>query len=260
MRIFLFLPILLLQGAALYAQPAAYSAANAHSHNDYEQKEPFLQAYRAGFGSIEADIFLREGELYVAHDPEDIQPGRTLEALYLQPAAAAFRSNKGRAFPGSGRTFQLLIDLKTDAGGTLPVLTEQLGRYPGLFDAAANPDAVKVILSGNRPDPASWPAAPSFIYFDGRPGEDYAPAVLERIALVSDSFGKYSQWKGEGPIPGNERQSLLKVVKSAHEKGKPFRFWAVPDTPAAWKLMTELGVDFINTDTIEDLAAWLEKR
>ena len=40
----------------LQSQP--YSTANAHSHNDYEQKQPFTLAYNELFGSIEADIFL----------------------------------------------------------------------------------------------------------------------------------------------------------------------------------------------------------
>src|SRR5690606_40361514 len=61
-------------------QGTAYTTENAHSHNDYEQKLPFKHAFDAGFGSIEVDVFLREGELFVAHDAEDIRPERTLKA------------------------------------------------------------------------------------------------------------------------------------------------------------------------------------
>ena len=37
----------------LFSQPVIYKVSNAHSHNDYEQKVPFLTAYNEGFGSIE---------------------------------------------------------------------------------------------------------------------------------------------------------------------------------------------------------------
>ena len=52
--LFLFLAI----SARVDAQPSAYTVSQAHSHNDYEQAVPFWTAYREGFGSIEADIFL----------------------------------------------------------------------------------------------------------------------------------------------------------------------------------------------------------
>ncbi|MEO7488793.1 MAG: alkaline phosphatase, partial [Ferruginibacter sp.] len=52
----------------LFAQPAFYTVANAHSHNDYNQHSPYFQAYTEGFGSIEADIHLRNGALIVGHD------------------------------------------------------------------------------------------------------------------------------------------------------------------------------------------------
>ena len=43
-----------------FAQPAHYTVADAHSHNDYEQKVPFWTAYDKGFGSIEEQIVKRE--------------------------------------------------------------------------------------------------------------------------------------------------------------------------------------------------------
>ena len=52
--------------------------ANAHSHNDYEHDRPLLDALDHGFTSIEADIFLFEGQLLVTHDAlfhTDTQPG-----------------------------------------------------------------------------------------------------------------------------------------------------------------------------------------
>ena len=75
----------------------AYSPAQAHAHNDYEHTIPFWQAYDQQFGSIEADIYARNGQLYVAHDSADISDSRTLNALYIQPIVGKVRANKGKA-------------------------------------------------------------------------------------------------------------------------------------------------------------------
>jgi alkaline phosphatase len=44
-------------------QTIYYTTENAHSHNDYEQQIHCWMAYDQGFGSIEADIFLRNSDL-----------------------------------------------------------------------------------------------------------------------------------------------------------------------------------------------------
>ena len=49
-------------------------------------------------------------------------------------------------------------------------------------------------------------------------------------------------------------------MKSAHAGGQKIRFWAAPDTPAAWELFHKAGVDFINTDRLENLAKFLKGR
>ena len=84
MRNILILFLSLSLGSAL-AQPPSYTIANTHSHNDYEQRIPFWLAYDAGFGSIEADIWLRPGKLLIGHDTNEIRSGRTLEEYYIRP-------------------------------------------------------------------------------------------------------------------------------------------------------------------------------
>ncbi|MCF2489047.1 hypothetical protein [Dyadobacter sp. CY347] len=49
-----------------------------HSHNDYLQPAPFALAYQQGFGSVEADVFLINDSLFVAHEKTQIDPSRTL--------------------------------------------------------------------------------------------------------------------------------------------------------------------------------------
>ena len=46
-----------------------------------------------------------------------------------------------------------------------------------------------------------------------------------------------------------EDEGIIKgIIQKAHTYGKPFRFWATPDTEKAWKTFAQLGVDYINTD------------
>src|SRR4051794_35634110 len=75
--------------------PAPTPLKNAHAHNDYEHPRPLFDALDQGFTSVEADIFLVNGQLLVGHTAVDLKPGRTLEALYLDPLRARVRANGG---------------------------------------------------------------------------------------------------------------------------------------------------------------------
>src|SRR6516165_11995665 len=71
----------------------------AHAHNDYEHKRPLFDALDRGFCSVEADVYLIDGKLLVAHDRKDVKPDRTLEALYLDPLRERAKANGGRVYP-----------------------------------------------------------------------------------------------------------------------------------------------------------------
>lgn len=88
---------------------------NAHAHNDYEHTRPLLDALDQGFTSIEADVYVIEGELLVAHNLFDISKERTLKKLYLQPLQERATANNGRIYKG-GPTVTLLVDIKTNGG------------------------------------------------------------------------------------------------------------------------------------------------
>src|SRR5512138_1200419 len=72
--------------------------AHAHAHNDYEHARPLLDALEHGFCSVEADVWLIDGQLLVAHDLKDVKPERTLQALYLDPLRARVARNAGKVF------------------------------------------------------------------------------------------------------------------------------------------------------------------
>ena len=238
------------------AQPVTTPVVHAHSHNDYEQLRPFALAYENGFGSIEADIWLKDELLVVAHDAKDIDPKKTLSVLYLDPLAKRIAENKGKVYADGKKELQLLIDIKSDAIATLDALISVLEKYPSLIQNKK----IRFVISGNRPQPTDYVNYPSFIFFDGRPTEQYDNKALKKVGLISENYYKFAMWNGIGEIAANQRAALLSVIKKAHEMGKPFRFWATPDTEASWKLFMELGVDYINTDKVEALASFLKRK
>jgi hypothetical protein len=101
--------------------PAPVPLVRAHAHNDYLHPRPLLDALECGFCSIEADVYLVDGQLLVAHDRIRTSPERTLTALYLEPLRQRARQNAGRVYPG-GPSCLLFIDLKTEAETTYAVL------------------------------------------------------------------------------------------------------------------------------------------
>ena len=215
------------------AQPAV------HSHNDYEQNIPFWNALSAGCSSIEADVFLENGSLLVAHNKEDLSSARSLEDLYLKPLQSCIVGNL-YTFENN---LQILIDQKTEGYATLKVLVATLQKYPSLI----NSERIKFVISGNRPKPEDYSHYPAFIHFDFQQSK-VTPANLNKVALISLPFSAFSHWNGKGRLVEPEETKLKEIISYAHALGKPIRFWGTPDSPSAWYTFSHLGIDFINTD------------
>ncbi len=231
---------------------------NAHSHNDYTRENPFTQAYGLGFGSIEVDIFLKEGELYVAHDPTEIRAERTFSKLYLEPILEAYkRATDGYLFPNQGQ-LQLLIDPKTAGSPILEHLTILLKPYRELFDSKNNPKAVKLVISGSRPQASEFAQYDEIFYFDGRLSEQYNAEELERIGLISAPFHSISKWNGLGKLDNDDLKRIQSKVDSVHLLRKKIRFWGAPDTQTTWEEWLKMGIDYINTDKPQALSEFLK--
>lgn len=256
-KILISLFFLLISLTTAYPQ---HSTLNAHSHNDYENNPPFMLAYKNHFGSIEADIWAVNGELFVSHNEKDINTSRTLDSLYLQPIVRIFRKNGGHAWNDNKGTFQLMIDLKTPVDPTLSLLIQKLAQYPDVFNPRINKNAVRIVITGNRPDPARFKNYPEFVFFDANVALKYSKKQLKRIALYSENFRNFSSWNGEGVINEQEKTRLEGIIDSVHLVKRKIRFWNSPDNPDAWSLFIEMGIDFINTDHIEKLSDFLTNR
>jgi alkaline phosphatase len=226
-----------------------------HSHNDYKNSTPFFMAYKAHVGSLEADVFLKKGELYVAHIKSEIKRQHTLDSLYLKPLALMLNRNTGFIYSDSTEQLIFLIDLKTKGASTLARLVERLTNYPIIISATS----LKIVVSGNVPDPSVWSSYPDHIYFDGRPYLHYTLPQLDRIIMMSDNFTKYSAWKGVGPMPLSDSERLKAIINFVHSKGKKVRFWATPDMPDAWQTLIALGVDYISTDKVSEVSQFIKE-
>ena len=241
--------------SASQSQPVHYTVANAHSHNDYEQKVPFWTAYNEGFGSIEADIFLENGRLYVAHDTVELKAYKTLEALYLEPLLSVVGKNKGFPFADTSKHLQLLIDIKTDSIHTLNTLIALLQKYRALYKNGS----LKFVITGNRPAESLFTSYPPYIWFDGELFKNYSKDALTKIVLLSDDLKNYWRWSGNQSPSQQELSAIQAGINKAHNLHKPVRFWDAPDYKVAWDRFIHLGVDYINTDHIAALSSFLNK-
>ncbi|WOI57997.1 phosphatidylinositol-specific phospholipase C/glycerophosphodiester phosphodiesterase family protein (plasmid) [Palleronia sp. LCG004] len=244
--------------------------AKAHAHNDYEHERPLLDALAHGFTGFEADIWLVGGELLVAHDEDEIEEGRTLQSLYLDPLRKRVEENDGKVYSAEmDRPAMLLIDIKSDGAETYEVLSSVLEGYSDMLttyrDGSMEPGAVTAVISGNRPREMMMDQDVRHAGYDGRMDDLESDTPASFMPLLSDNWTNHFDWTGEGKMPDEERARLDEIVSTAHDKGWQVRFWATPDEAgpareAIWTELDDAGVDRINTDDLAGLQEFLQSR
>jgi hypothetical protein len=156
----------------------------------------------------------------------------------------------------------LLIDVKTDAEATYAALDQVLARYADILsvtrDGKMERKAVTVILSGNRATDVIAKQSVRYVGIDGRPENLDSQSPAELFPWISANWTLLFKWNGEGPMAAAERQKLNDVVKRAHEQGRKIRFWATAEKEAMWKELLAAGVDYINTDKLDELQKFLQ--
>ena len=265
--------LLAVVAAVTFGAPAAWADGarplpQAHAHNDYEHERPLVDALSHGFTSVEADIYLVGGELLVAHDPEDVVAGRTLQSLYLDPLARRVRANHGRVYRGSPLSLQLLVDIKNTGAATYTELDRVLRKYRKMLTSYRNgrvlDGAVTVVVSGDRPRELMQSQRVRYAFYDGRSADLASAAPASFIPLISDNWNNLFTWQGVGPMPAAERAKLRQFVRDAHADGRRVRFWATPDVAgpareAVWRELLVARVDHINTDDLAGLESFLRR-
>jgi glycerophosphoryl diester phosphodiesterase len=260
-------PVFLLLGTAVAAAPVDGESVvlpRSHAHNDYEHDHPLRDALDHGFVSVEADIHLVDGELLVAHDADEVQPGRTLQKLYLDPLRTRVTANNGRVYTEFDQPLLLLIDFKSCADATYPVLRNVLRDYEAMLATvqagAYRPGAVQVVISGKRPVRHLRAEESRLAFLDGRIHELIAAPPATLVPLISDNGGKRFDWRPDGTLPADQIIVLRALVSHIQAAGHKVRFWATPDKPATWQILQEAGVDLINTDDLAGLRQFLRSQ
>ncbi len=240
--------------------------AQAHAHNDYEHERPLLDALEHGFTSVEADVWLVDGELRVAHDSWDLADAPTLEEAYLDPLSEVATRGGRQIYPGHAGELQLLIDIKSDGPETWRAIEDELEDHRRIFTRVhrgrVQDRAVQAVISGNRPREDMEAATTRYSFYDGRSDDLGSGLEPELMPLVSENWMSRFTWQGVGPMPEGERERLYAYVEQAHADGQRVRFWATNDIPGQarenlWRELRDAGVDHINTDDLDGLQEFL---
>jgi hypothetical protein len=230
-------------------------------------ERPLLGALERGLGSVEADVWLVNGALLVAHARDSVRADRTLEAVYLEPLRAWVAAHGGRVHDGRP-PLTLLVDLKSSADSTYPVLDGVLRRYDDLFTSwhgdSVTARPVVAVLSGERPLVTLPAQRDRWAGLDGRlldldepEGGSTSSAAMP---LVSDDWKRVSTWRGVGAAPDSVRRRVRRLVARAHAEGRRIRVWNTPALEVMWRLLYDAGVDLIGADDLDALRGFLVAR
>jgi len=236
-----------------------------HAHNDYEHLRPLLDALDNRFYSVEADFWMMDKTLAVAHNKgETIADYKgTLKELYLDPLQK--RVDEHGSVHGDGLPFYLWLDIKDGRSEVHPVLHELLQNYSMLTvftDSSVEAKPVTIILTGDHQSKSSFVEH----YDERRVCRDSNfyqpddPAADHKWQWYALNWKSYIQWDGTGGIPKEQYQKLLSIVNTIHAKGKKVRFYSTPDMSSYWDLALKTGIDHINTDKLPELNTFLESK
>ena len=234
---------------------------HAHAHNDYEHERPLYDALDNRFYSVEADIWLVEGEIRVAHNKGDWRG--TLKELYLDPLKK--RVDQTGSVYGDGTPFYLWVDIKDRRRELHPVLVALLEDYPMLTrftNDHITPGPVTVILTGDARSKESLVEESENRPFC-RDSNHYSPEDPpgdNKWRWFALRWWSYMDWEGNDDLPPQDKAKLREIVDDIHAKGRKVRFYATPETRKYWDVALEVGIDLINTDDLERLNEFLEEK
>lgn len=231
------------------------------AHNDYWHRRPLFDALENGYSHLEADIYLRNGELIVAHILPRLKKKKTLEQLYFKPLLQCVQG-KNKHFAAPLVPITLMIDIKSDADKTYAELNRLLQKYSSILSSFENGQIihrqVTIVITGHKPYQMLKEQNYRLAFIDEdlmKIGQDNQSDNIYKTA--SCKYSRLISWQGEGEIPAVEKERLSKYVAMAHQYGKKVRLWASPENKAVWAALLECGVDLINTDQLVALRNFL---
>jgi len=262
---FFFLSFLLL--SCSYQKNETVRVIPCHSHNDYEQNIPLFNALDCNFKSVEADVYSIGDSLFVAHDFDQVKPGRTLRSLYLEPLRKRIEQNKGSVY-GNGEEVILFIDIKDDSLRTYQLLDKILKTYAENLTFFENGEkktgSIMVVVSGNRPFEFMKSQKIRYAGFDGRLPDLNSTISPTLMPIVSDNWSRHFSWDGSGEMPAEEKMKLNDIAAKAKKAGYILRFWGTPNQTseqrvAVWNELKNAEVGLIGADQLKELQQFFLK-
>ncbi|KAL2866261.1 uncharacterized protein BJX67DRAFT_356072 [Aspergillus lucknowensis] len=258
-----------------------------HSHNDYWRDVPFYTALSNGCISVEADVWLYDGTLYVGHDESSLTEERTFESLYINPILDVVErqnpksrfltapTNNGVFDTSTDQTLYLFVDSKTSGPETFEAVIAALEplREKGYLTTLKNNKTltegpVTVIGTGNTPYDMVGPVGDRDYFYDGplaTLSEAENAGITSLISpIASTSFssavGELSLGDSQAVLSDEQLDTLRSQISFAKEKGILARYWDTPAYPIRarnllWMTLLDEGVGLLNAD---DLAAAAE--
>ncbi|PNS21124.1 Altered inheritance of mitochondria protein 6 [Sphaceloma murrayae] len=272
-------------GAPLYQYPTQLTQdivpKAIHSHNDYWRQIPLYSALSVGAVSVESDVWLVNGTLYVGHELSALTPERTFESLYIDPLVSILEAqnppsrfvtgvtDNGVFDAASSQTFYLWIDIKTDGATAWPAAVralEPLRQRRWLTTVSGNgtvhPGPVTVIGTGNTPLAQVQGVSPRDYFWDApipTLGTTFSNITSSVSPVASTSFARaFGSVRTQG-LNGTQLSLLRSQVATAKSKGIRTRYWELPLWPvgtrnAIWRQLYDEGVDLLNVDDLEAAA------
>lgn len=235
--------------------------ANAYSHNDYCHKRPLMDALDNGFTYVEADIYLRNSKLIVAHILPCFKKNRTLEDLYLKPLLNYMEPTNKNLFTANNYSITLMIDIKSDADRTYKALILLLDKYKSILSEYNNGDvttrSVTIVITGHKAYKLIKGSCNRLVFLDENLKQAANDSSSNLYQVASCKYSKILQWKGKGAISEEEIQRLDYFVTEAHKNGRKVRLWASPENKVVWRQLLKSNVDLINTNKLVRLKKFL---
>lgn len=250
---------LVFAGSTCQAQNSFIS--HGFAHNDYWHRRPLYDALDKGYVNIEADIYLRRGQLIVAHVLPVFKRKKTLEQLYLKPLMEGLLgTNKKISVISAPLT--LMIDIKSDANKTYAELELLLQKYKSILSSYENGKLIRrqvtVVITGHKPYSIIKEQKYRLAFIDEDLMKVEKDIMSEGIyQTASCKYSRMLSWGGVGEIPQQEKERLTTYVTAAHQYGKKVRLWGSPENELVWAELLACGVDLINTDKLEELQNFL---
>lgn len=248
-----------------------------HSHNDYEQPIPLYLALAAGCVSAEVDIHARgrhAKDLYVGHNPHELDRGMTLRGLYLDPLKAILEgqnSNAGEGvmngvFSDSPETsLTLLIDFRDVPKRTWDLFNTQIEdlRQKGWLtfwksETGVVQRPVTIVASGYASfEDVVANTTYRDIFYDapltelGKPNVPYDSTNSYYASVGMDTaIGRV-----EEQFTTEQNKIMVEQIQKAASFGLKTRYWGGPSLPKIvnhklWENLISSGASVLNVDDL----------